>query len=636
MIRFAALAAVFLALCVGASSAPAAASLRLEIAAVEETPGQIAVTVNVADAGGRAVTGLTASNFKVALNGGQVALANVQAPDATRQPASILLLADVSGSMLGAPIDQAKASMQTFVATLDPTDRVAVVSFGASVQILQDFTTDRAALNGAIGRIVAVGDTALYDAVIGGANYIAAQPPGRRLVVLLSDGKSTISLNKRAESLATAKAAGVSFVSLGLGPEIDRAYLGELATATGGRVLEAATPAQLKQVYTDLANYIKNQYTVFVTVPPSVDRSVDTKLSLTVQLKGDSGAAEKVLGPLAGAPPPPFVMTLNGIKFGAKLKTATNIEPVPPSGVTFAKVEYKLDGEVVQTAVEAPFAAALDPAQLTPGLHSLEVVATDARGRVGATQVNFTVAAAGSGASTITMLLPVILLLGIVALLIIFIKKRRSRVDGYASRVKPWAGRLPVQHTERPMDWPEPAPSAAPALPPAATVDPATVVRGRVVVMNEGAIREGALDGIHEYEIRTTPLIFGSGSHCDIQVDDDGGRIAAEEARMWVQKGHLVYHKLTTLSAMATEGVTSGWEFLESGEDLRVGPYRIVYQAEEQEPEYAEERVMPTPTRLPREHGMDLRELWTRAAEDGRVDPAIDPTLDSPFTPQPE
>jgi serine/threonine protein kinase len=42
------------------------------------------------------------------------------------------------------------------------------------------------------------------------------------------------------------------------------------------------------------------------------------------------------------------------------------------------------------------------------------------------------------------------------------------------------------------------------------------------------------------------------------------------------EKGRLVYHKLTTLSAMATEGVTSGWEFLQSGEEMRLGPYRIV------------------------------------------------------------
>ena len=44
--------------------------------------------------------------------------------------------------------------------------------------------------------------------------------------------------------------------------------------------------------------------------------------------------------------------------------------------------------------------------------------------------------------------------------------------------------------------------------------------------------------------------------------------IAMEEARLWVQKGRLVYHKLTTLSAMATAGLTSGWLLLADGEEL--------------------------------------------------------------------
>jgi hypothetical protein len=53
-----------------------------------------------------------------------------------------------------------------------------------------------------------------------------------------------------------------------------------------------------------------------------------------------------------------------------------------------------------------------------------------------------------------------------------------------------------------------------------------------------------------------------------------------EEARLWVQRGRLVYHKLTTLSAMATEGVTSGWLLLADGEEMHLGKYRLLYQAE--------------------------------------------------------
>jgi hypothetical protein len=122
---------------------------------------------------------------------------------------------------------------------------------------------------------------------------------------------------------------------------------------------------------------------------------------------------------------------------------------------------------------------------------------------------------------------------------------------------------------------------------------------GRIIVMDEAAIRSGGLDAIREFPIGSSPLTLGNTPDCDIIIEDPEGRIAGEEARLWVQRGRLVYHKLTTLSAMATEGVTSGWQFLDPGEDISVGPCRLVFQLDE----VPEAVVEPAPP--PR-----LRELW--------------------------
>ena len=131
----------------------------------------------------------------------------------------MLLLVDVSGSMAGDPINQARAAMQAFVQNLDPADSVAIIAFSAGVTPVQDFTTDRAVLNNAIAALPAVGDTALYDAVIAAANKIGAVPAanGKRLVVLLSDGESTIGVEKRAASIAAIQQAGVNVVAIGEG-----------------------------------------------------------------------------------------------------------------------------------------------------------------------------------------------------------------------------------------------------------------------------------------------------------------------------------------------------------------------------------------------------------------------------------
>jgi hypothetical protein len=140
-------------------------------------------------------------------------------------------------------------------------------------------------------------------------------------------------------------------------------------------------------------------------------------------------------------------------------------------------------------------------------------------------------------------------------------------------------------------------------------------VLGQVVVMDERAIKAGNLDAIREYDIRTTPLTLGSGPMSDIQLADMADEIAVEEARLWVQKGRLVYHKLTTLSAMATEGVTSGWVVLNSGDELRLGHYRILFH--ERLPDDAGDRQSAPKTPEPtQEHGMGLHGLWTRTQDE--------------------
>jgi VWFA-related protein len=597
--------------------AAAAEPVNVEIVTVEEQagqagqPGHLSVSITVVDGAGRAIGGLSTPNFRISLEGSQLVLDDVLSSASSRVPASVLLLVDVSGSMAGQPMTQAKAAMQEFVRNLDPSDQVAIMTFSNEVRLLQEFTADRAVLNQAITRLAPLGDTALYDGVLQAAAKIATVPGSRRMVVLLSDGLATANQGARNASIQAAGASGVSFVALGLGAGVDRQYLTELASASGGRFLDAPTPASLRQVYLDLASAIKSQYTLVVnSVPVSIDRTLPSKLTITANVATGAGTAERVLPPLAGATPPPIELALEGLADSQALKAATTVQPKAPAGITFTQVQYVLDGNVVQVASAEPFGYSIDPATLAVGKHLLLVIATDARGRRGELQVSFSIAAPASPLIPVPrdVLLAIAAVLGALALLILILRKRRKQVAGYAGRIKPWAGR--VSDAPGPIeDWPQPLAPAAPAQQPAA-------LRGRVVVMDEAAIRSGRLDVITEYEIGSTPLTFGTGAGCDIRVEDDeNGRIAAEEARLWVRGDRLVYHKLTTLSAMATEGVTSGWQFLESGEDMRIGPYRIVFQLDAPVEEFEQASELPAeplePPQPPQEHGMALHEPWT-------------------------
>lgn len=591
-------------------TADAAVPLRLELIGVEEQPGKVIATVGAFDTNAKPIAALTTSDFRASLNLVPLTVTGVETAK-TRLPASIVLLVDTSGSMAGNPLLQAKQAMADFLQTLDANDQVAVVSFDNSVSLIQDFTTDRTALTGAVNRLNAVGNTALFDAVIDASSRVAAQGTGgRKMVVLLSDGESTLSLEKRAASIQAAKASGASFVPVGFGTAIDRPYLNDLANGTGGRLFEAVTTAQLRTAYSDLAAAIRNQYTLTMTIPATFDRRPPARLIVTLVYRGLTASADRQLDAAPNAVSPPFPMSLGGLPAGTRLAESVAVQPSADAQIT--RVDYSVDGTVIQTVVEAPFAFSLDPSQFVPGSHTLKAVATGADGRTGEAQTPFIVPvpATGSGGMSISpvvlLLLPLLAIVG--GLGWVVYKRQRNAPSDVVHRVKPFAVRNVAEPTGPVEGWPEPLP--------ADEVVTATVI-GRVVLLNEEAIRSGELEGIQEFDIGSSPLTLGTGDSCDITLVDPEGRIAAEEARLWVQKGRLVYHKLTTLSAMATEGVTSGWQILDSGEEFQVGPYRILYQADvAAEPEAAPvEKETPPDWAEPARFG----EMWSPRPEDPRI-----------------
>lgn len=560
-----------------ANLASAADPVRLEVNALEEKPGLVSMVITALDGSGKPLTDLTANNFKASLNGAEVPIASLDAPGAgTRLTTGIVLLVDVSGSMYGEPIVAARAALDEFVKNLDPADQVAVLAFSTTVSVLQDFTANRSQISAGINKLTAFGDTALYDAVIAATQKASELQANRRMVVLLSDGVSTINNGARDSSLETARSSGVNFVSVGLGNAIDREYLQALSDVTGGRWLEASTPAALRQAYIDLAASIRSRYTVHITIPPTVDRTVDGKLTLRFSSRAGEVTIERQLPPLPGAKPPAFDLTLAGIRPNQDMPSQTVIAPQVPAGVSLARVEYFVDGVSAHVATAPPFDFTLDPAALQIGAHVVRAVATDPRGATAETEVAFRVPAPAQS-SPIVKFLPVLALLVLLAgcgyLVFRVVNRRLQRAEEETAdnvvRIRPFAVKS-NEEMAAPVDWPERPP---------APVQPVNQVRGRIVVMDEAAIREGDLTKITEYSIGTAPLTLGAGPQCDIQLTDVEN-MAMEEARLWVQKGRLIYHKLTTLSAMATEGVTSGWLLLADGEEFHLGKYRLLFQAE--------------------------------------------------------
>lgn len=236
-------------------------------------------------------------------------------------PITIALLIDASNSMnLGGRIDLARKAAEDFVESVDPEDRLVVLSFNDDLTGGAEPAADRSATKKAIEAIQARGGTALYDAIYTAAGRLLGSE-GRRVIVLLSDGRDQAltdnepgSLHLFEEALEKAHRSEVAVYAIGLGPHLDtemdlrherslKEILDTLARATGGRSYYPARPGQLSGVYRQIAADLKAQYTLAYS---STHRVADGKWrTITLTAKDPELEVRARSGYYAPGPPKP-------------------------------------------------------------------------------------------------------------------------------------------------------------------------------------------------------------------------------------------------------------------------------------------------------------------------------------------
>lgn len=301
------------------ASAGPPGELRIEIVSVDDSAfPSVTAVVNVLDPANRPVIGLAADRIEAAESGEPAAVTSVARATDVDLPIGVVLAIDVSGSMAGPSIDQARTAALAFLDTLGPADQAAVVAFSDAVQLVQPMTADRETLRAAIGSLQAGGNTALYQGVTEAIVRASQSGLPRRVVILLSDGEDFggVSTVNRADSLNGAAFAGVPVYAIGLGASIDTPYLEQLAGATRGDLLIAPSPDDIAAGYALLAELLRSQY--IVTVESTADPAEQVRaLNITVTTDTATGTAGLFYGssreptppPSAATPPPPTAET---------------------------------------------------------------------------------------------------------------------------------------------------------------------------------------------------------------------------------------------------------------------------------------------------------------------------------------
>ena len=280
---------------------------------------------SVTDRQGRAIGGLSGKDFSVVEDNQPRAIRDVQPSSA---PFNLVLLLDVSGSV-EERLDFIRKAALNFIQTVGPRDRIAIVSFRDDVQLISDFTTDRAQLAERIKDIQAGGGTALYDSIAYALVHTLKPLRGERTgVVILSDGddnKSFIPFNSIAEAVVeTGALVYPLYVPSGLIPSSSaptpnasldptrNRYLTltsraeaegrRLAEVSGGVYYPVTRIDQLQRAYDDVVEQLRAAYTI--TYETAAGVRPEARVRVRVAREGASVRLSPAVGVSATAATP--------------------------------------------------------------------------------------------------------------------------------------------------------------------------------------------------------------------------------------------------------------------------------------------------------------------------------------------
>ncbi|WP_409331392.1 VWA domain-containing protein [Trujillonella humicola] len=199
-----------------------------------------------------------------------------------RERATVVMAVDVSMSMEATDIrptrfEAMQVAAKEFVDVLPEQINLGLVAFSGTATTLVTPTTDRGQVRAAIDNLelseaTAIGE-AIFTSLTAIANFQTAlgetedEVPAR--IVLLSDGTNTVGRGTT-QAIDSAIDAGVPVSTIAFGTDygtveiegeavpvpVDRAALEEIAEETGGSYSEAASAAELEDVYSDLGSQI--------------------------------------------------------------------------------------------------------------------------------------------------------------------------------------------------------------------------------------------------------------------------------------------------------------------------------------------------------------------------------------------
>jgi len=237
----------------------------------------ISVTATVIDKSGKLVTGLPAEAFEIFEEGERQTISQFTSE---RVPVSLAVLLDVSDSMFGQRLVDARSAVERFLfELLDEDDEFSVVVFNHQPRALTRWTQAPDVVRDAMATLKPFGSTALYDAVLTALPMMNTRTKQRASLLIISDGADTAS-DAAMRDVRSALIRSDAFVyAIAVDPPAKRAInetvnvgaLNEITGGSGGNTELVHQTSDLVTATARIAEELNSQYVLGYYSPLPLD-----------------------------------------------------------------------------------------------------------------------------------------------------------------------------------------------------------------------------------------------------------------------------------------------------------------------------------------------------------------------------
>lgn len=235
----------------------------------------VLLQATVTDRRGRTINDLSPEDFSIAEQGvNQNITVFGRAAD---HPLEVAFLLDISGSMsVRGKLDRARAGIRRFVSALRPEDLTSLLVFAdGEVAVTVPFTADRQRFLAALDEQEPWGQTAVRDALVYASGVLAESRPGRKALILVTDGVDNASEMTAFAAIRMARRVQVPIYALGLTglPESMRRgvarrqpqrsfleVLADVSEETGGQAFPVFDDEDVVKAVDAVQNRLRHQY----------------------------------------------------------------------------------------------------------------------------------------------------------------------------------------------------------------------------------------------------------------------------------------------------------------------------------------------------------------------------------------